>query len=69
MYLYRTQRRNIYRINDPTSKFTTKEGATISFCEWIESITYGNEPFLDACVVGPTGTLHLIYDDDHGDTV
>ena len=40
-----------------------------SFCEWIESITYGDQKFLDACVVGPTGTLHLIYDEEHGETV
>jgi len=69
VYLHRTQRRNIHGISDPISKFATKDGTEVSFCEWIESITYGNKSFLDACVVGPTGTLHLIYDEVHGNTV
>ena len=69
VYLHRTQRRNIYGIQDPTTKFELLDGTNASFCEWIESITYGDKNFLDACVVGPTGTLHLIYDEKHGETV
>jgi len=69
VYLLRTKRRNIYRIGDPTSKFMTKDGNEVSFCEWIESIPYENKTFLDACVVGQTGTLHIIYDEAHGNIV
>jgi len=69
VYLHRTQRRNIYGIQDPTTKFDLQDGTNASFCEWIESITYGDKKFLDACVVGPTGTLHLIYDEEQGETV
>jgi len=69
VYLHRTQRRNIYGIQEPLTEFTLKNGEVATFCEWIESITYEDEPFLDACVVGPTGTLHLIYDENHADTV
>ena len=69
VYLHRTQRRNIYGVLDPRTKFNLRDGTKASFCEWIESITYGNEKFLDACVVGPTGTLHLIYDEEKAETV
>ena len=69
VYLLRTKRRNIYEIGDPTSKFMTKNGNEVSFCEWIESIPYKNKMFLDACVVGKTGTLHIIYDEAHRNTV
>jgi len=69
VYLHRTQRRNIYGIQEPLTKFTIKNGEVVTFCEWVETITYENKPFLDACVVGPTGTLHLIYDETHAETV
>jgi len=69
VYLHRTQRRNIYGVQDPLTKYEVKDGTKVSFCEWIESITYGDEQFLDACVVGPTGTLHLIYDEKQNETV
>jgi len=69
VYLHKTQRRNIYGIQAPLTKFTIKNGEVVTFCEWVETITYENKPFLDACVVGPTGTLHLIYDENHAETV
>ena len=69
LYLHRTKSRTVYGIGEPNKKFTTKGGENVSFQEWIETITFDNKFFLDACVVGPSGYLHLIYDEDYEATV
>jgi len=69
IYLHRTKSRTVYGIGEPNNKFTTKGGDDVSFREWIETITFDNKFFLDACVVGPSGYLHLIYDEDYETTV
>ena len=69
IYLHRTKSRTVYGIGEPNKKFTTKGDETMSFREWIETITFDTKFFLDACVVGPSGYLHLIYDEDYEKTV
>jgi len=69
IYLHRTKSRTVYGIGEPNKKFKTKGGDMMSFKEWIETITFDDKFFLDACVVGPSGYLHLIYDEDYEKTV
>ena len=41
----------------------------MSFQEWVGTITYGDEKFLESCQIGPTGNIHLIYDEKHESTI
>jgi len=69
IYLHRTKSRTVYGVGEPNKEFTTKAGDKLSFREWIETTTFDDKFFLDACVVGPSGYLHLIYDEEYEDTV
>jgi len=69
IYLHKTKSRTVYGVGEPNTEFTTKAGETLSFREWIETITFDDKFFLDACVVGPSGYLHLIYDEEYEYTV
>ena len=65
VYLHKIERRTIYGINDPTKKYTLKNGDEMSFQEWVGTITYEGDTFLEACEIGPTGNLHLIFNEVH----
>jgi len=65
VYLHETERRTIYGIHEPTKQYTLLDGDTMSFQEWISTITYQGETFLEACEIGPTGNLHLIFHVQH----
>jgi len=69
IYLHKIERRTVYGISYPTKKYELLNGDTSSFQEWVSTITYGGNEFLEACEIGPTGNLHLIYDEEHEKTV
>jgi len=69
IYLHTTHRRTIYGIQNALKIYPTKGGDSISFVKWVRTITYGDATFLDACEVGPTGNIHLIYNKEYDQTV
>ena len=69
IYLHTTHRRTIYGIQNALEIYPTKGGKSTSFVKWIQSVTYGDATFLDACEVGPTGNIHLIYNKEYDQTV
>jgi len=69
VYLHKMDRRTIYGISNPTKQYTLLNGDTMSFQDWISTITYGDTTFLEACEIGPNGDLHLIYNAEHEQTV
>ena len=69
IYLHTTARRTIYGITNPTKSYATKTNENMSFKEWVATISYGDEQFLDACELGPAGNMHLIFNNRHASTV
>jgi len=69
IYLHTTHKRTIYGIRNALKIYPTKGGDSISFVKWVRSITYGDATFLNACEVGPTGNIHLIYNKEYDQTV
>ena len=69
IYLHKVERRTVYGISYPTKTYELLNGDRSSFQEWVSTITYGGDEFLEACEIGPTGNLHLIYDEKHEKTV
>jgi len=69
IYLHTTKRRTIYGIKNATTVYPTKGGEETSFRDWIKTITYGEDEFLEACEIGPTGNIHLIFNQEYDQTV
>jgi len=69
IYLHTTRRRTIYGIRNANTIYPTKGGEATSFREWIKTITYGENEFLEACEIGPTGNIHLIFNQEYDQTV
>jgi len=69
VYLHKMDRRTICGISNPMKKYNLLNGDRISFQDWISTVTYGDETFLEACEIGPSGDLRLIYNAEHEQTV
>jgi len=69
IYLHTTRRRTIYGIKNSNAEYPTKGGEAMSFLNWIQNITFEDSAFLEACEIGPTGNIHMIFNQKYEQTV
>ena len=69
IYLHTTRRRTIYGIRNVNTFYPTKGGEEMTFSNWVKTTTHGKNEFLEACEIGTTGKIHLIFNQKFDQTV
>ena len=68
-YLHTRDKKVIYGINNAQTTYEMKDGSFSTFQEWVETINFNNETFIESCELGASNSLHVIFDKIHEKTV
>ena len=59
----------VYGIKNAQKTFELQDGSFSTFQEWVETITFNGDTFIESCELGTDDSIHVIFDKKHEQTI